>query len=208
MRYLKLLSLILALFSTSGCNIVVVEEPIGSTPLQIERDEWEGAWTAHSSDDDRALAAYIDVVDAENGVIRLTVIEDDGVYTSRVYLRESGDQMFASIPITEKYFEFGLDEQIDPPDEELYLWGRFVKGRGAIFLWWPDVARFRELANTGQLPSRLDPAEQTANPNGLPTTQDVILGTLTPEHYDLLNSDQSRVPFEWDEPAVLIRAGN
>ena len=200
MRHLKYFFASVALLSAVSCSAVIVEEPIGLTPLQIERDDWEGYWVGHAADEEEAITGSIDVIDAENGVIRVTWIESDDAYTSRVYLLESDDWTFASIPIPEEGgFDFGLDEKIDPSDEAQYVWARIVKQDDAIYFWAPDVSKFRHLVSTGRIPARQD--QDSPNDSG----SDVLLGRLEPEHYEFLASDQAGIPFEWDQPFVLIR---
>jgi hypothetical protein len=128
--------LILNIFSAVGCNAVLVEEPVGTEPVRIEPDEWEGYWIGHSQQDgDESAVSYIGVVDAENGVIRVTWLEEGLVHVTRIYLRQSGDWTFASVPVPVEGmgFDFGQGEQIDPSDETLYLWVRFSKVDRVIF---------------------------------------------------------------------------
>ena len=192
MRYFNHLIVSLALFAlvgcNDGCNDVYVEEPIGATPLSIEPAQWEGDWLW--PDDDGAVLSSIEVVDAENGVVRLTWFDDGDVGTTRVYLRSSGDWTFANIPIAEDGFEFGLDEQIEPVDEARYLWARLSRNDQTILWWAPDVDKFEGFVTQGLFPGREE-------------SSDVVLGSLGPEHYEYLTSEEAGVPFLWDTPGML-----
>ncbi len=170
---------ILTLFSAVGCNSVLVEEPVGAEPVRIEPDEWEGYWIGQSQqygnghgrqDGDESLVGYIDVVDAENGVINVTWLNEGNVRVTRIYLRQSGDWTFASVltRVEDMLFGFGQGEQIDPSDETLYWWVRFSKVDRSILFWEPDVEKFSHLVADGLIPGRVD------------RNEDVFLGRLEP----------------------------
>jgi hypothetical protein len=205
MRRCVFAGLTLILLSSTGCEAVIVDDPIGLTPLTLEDNEWEGTWVGYASGEEGTVAGSIQVVDAENGVIQVTWIASDDVSTARIYLREAAGWTFASIPYPGSLFQYGLDEQIDPADETQYVWTRIVKQDQSIFFWVPDVARFAEMVSNGRIPGTVETRESEPGPFG---GTEVRLGDLELEDYEFAAADDAGAMFEWDEVGVLVRVGD
>jgi hypothetical protein len=184
----------LLLSVSSACAAVVVEEPIGMTPLQIDADEWEGNWEGHVSGEEDAIVGTIEVLDVSSGILRAVWIENGEPHSTRIYLLEAGDWMFASVPAAGPDLPYGPDSQ-EAADVE-YVWARFERAGDAVFAWEPDVGKFRELVESGLLPGRAEEGRFS----------DVLLGTLDMDHYAFLASEEAGIPFEWDGGLVLVRS--
>lgn len=200
MRRVEMLCASLALLVFVGCSAVIVEEPVGLTPVS-DVDEWVGSWVLRSPSEE-PVVGFLEVVDAENAVLQATWLERDDPKVTRVYLREAGGWTFASIPFPgsgdSSGYNFGLNEQIDPAQETEYVWARVSHEDGVIMVWVPDVDSFRRLVTYGAVPGR--PTGDSESASG-----DPVLGRLEPEHYAFLASDRAGVPFVWDEPMVFTR---
>lgn len=121
----------------------------------------------------------IEILDAEKGLLRAAWIENMELKSFDVHLLSSNDWMFGSTK--------------DKPNDPHYIWGRVKHQDNQLIVWSPDVAKFKSLVKEGSLPGTLDDGG------------DVILGELTADQLSLITSEKNGVPFNWDEPLVLIR---
>jgi hypothetical protein len=164
-----------------GCDYVASTKPVGGAPLQVEESEWEGTWIH----DDGPLT--VRVVDAKQGRLEVGWIEEkEGrlvLETLDAHLRESSDWIIASFQ--------GIDDDL-VEEGGRYLWGRLVRDRDELFLWWPRPAEFRRLVEAGLLPGRIEDG-------------DVVLDGLEAEHLSLIVSEDQGMLFEWDEPMAFRR---
>ena len=163
----------------SACNAVVSEQPMGEKPLAVTAKDWEGTWVNGEG------AGIIKVVDPEKGLLQAAWIEGNSqdMESYQIFLRELGPWIVASVKIEGRS---GLVR---------YGWARVNREDGQIVVWDPSVKSFKQLVEAGKLP-------------GVIEQDDVILGDLKPEHYDLLTSGSEGVLFDWDEPVVLLRIGH
>lgn len=170
-----LLYFVLALL-LCGCSVIHSQEPVGLTPkdLSNEVEEWEGCWR----NNDGTLNVF--VINATNGVIRAIGFKRDGADIKQesfdVYLRETGDWIFASM-------------KDDDNEENLFVWGRVKMEDGVFLAWAPDTEKFTKLIHDGALPGT------TNGTNG-------VLAPLSTNHYEIISNPDS-IYFEWDDPMVF-----
>ena len=108
--------------------------------------------------------------------------------SSLLYLRQSGDWLFAS-----------WKEDGDP--EELFRWGRIenraMEDRGRVILvWLPNFEKFSALVQRGELPGGFEWMEKQ---------KWLILGHLLPRHYRVMRDHEQEMFFKGNEPIVLVR---
>jgi len=178
----KFLVLTLLGLSLVGCNAVYTKQPVGETPksLTTEVSQWEGTWVL------RSTAITVKVKDAAQGILSIGWVEKTPSslkqHMEDVYLRDVGSSWsFASVK----------DE--DKPG--LYIWGRIKRQDQQIFLWGPNLGKFRELVKAGTLPGALQ-------------EEDILLGNLGAKELKIISSDTQGVLYEWAEPIVLTKLGS
>jgi hypothetical protein len=178
MKLSRFVGIGLLLLLLHACSVVYVLEPVGETPLVLDPEDWEGAWLL---DDD---VARIDVLDSENGILRIAGLEEDSdgeleIEAFTVHLREGGDWIFASV-------------EVEDDEERGYLWGVVRHNGGQILALTPDIEKFRALVESGLLPGRLD-------------GDNVFLGPLEAEHLALILSEEHGFLFDLAEFGALTR---
>ena len=196
------LALPLAALSLAACETVTSPVPLGEKPAVLETAAWEGRWA--NADGHLDLL----VTDAANGLVRIAYndIEDGDCKDMELQLRTSGEWTFFSV--TEEDFERSEGLASSPcspvsstgsglaPGEESgsasYLWGRVRLSDNAIYAWGPDPEAFVRLVSAGRLPGTVDEGS-------------VVLGLLSPEHYELIISGSEGVVLDWEDPLVLYR---
>lgn len=162
----------------SSCSAVMSVEPIGEEPLYAASDAWEGTW----ADEDNVMT--VKVLDESGGKLRLASVQDREntlvLETVDVYLRKSGDWIFASL------------RDDDAGKEGHYLWARIKKEENTILAWLPDPEQFKLSIEKGELPGEID-------------EESVVLGKLEERQYEFIKSGKRGIFFEWDEPLVYFR---
>lgn len=159
-----------------GCQSVWATKPLGETPSKINASDWEGIWSSES------LLLRIAVGDAAGGVLRVSVLEENGaprdeLYT--VFLRNCCGTTFASFR---------------PGDAaDVYWWGPVAVSGDDLVVWEPDAQQFRALVKGGKLQGRIEAGG------------DVRLGELSVDEMHQLASGALGVPYRWDAPGVFHR---
>ena len=173
---LKAILCILPVILFSGCKAVLSEKSVGLTPkdLGAEVENWEGIWKSNE------LFLTVFVKDSSNGVLRVAMIDqsDDETKTEcfDVQIKDADTWTFAT----------KLDDAASNP----FIWGRIkTDGRFAL-IWLPDFEKFKPLIESGTLPGSVN-------------KDNVVLGPLGTNHYDIICSDTNPVLFNWDEPIIL-----
>ncbi len=161
----------------AGCDHVSSKYPVGSSPLAVEEEDWQGTWL-HADG-----AIILRVVDSELGLLEAAWVEEKGgefvLETVRVHLRQHGGWTFASFAGVE-----------DLPD---FLWSRLEREGRETFLWWPRPDEFQRLVEAGLLPGEVG------------EDSDVTLDRLGDEQLAILISEEDGVLFDWDEPMTFRR---
>jgi hypothetical protein len=190
---LRCLALFL-LLALTGCNAVLVTEPVGDEPVTLETGKWQGTWLS------REFTLITTVLDAEAGLLQAAWLErgQDGANMEvyRGHVRSSGEWLFISMP--------------KPPPEEVaqgtaaedgaagedgvaeYFWARLSNDGRTAVVWWPSVEAFRAAVREGRLPGIVKEDD------------DVRLGELQPDHLALINAPASGL-LGWEEPMVFVR---
>lgn len=174
-----LLFCVLAFFC--GCSVVMSEKPVGDAPVVLDPAGWNGAWLTHQGD-----AVVMKVLDRDNGVLRITWIEDDSKMTCRshdVRVLSSGKWQFANI----------MDEGEKGEKPRGYLFAKIKKERDNIVIWLPAAEKFSDLVGKKILPGRVE-------------KESVILGELGPRHMKIITSEEKGLLFDWENPLFIIKA--
>ncbi|NMC21315.1 MAG: hypothetical protein GYA33_12950 [Thermogutta sp.] len=174
------------LCATSGCSVVRSTEPMGTSPVSLVPEEWDGTWQAPGS----SGFCVVKVTDAEAGKldVAFTGIEDERIRmrTLHVQIRQSGDWTFFSVPAQE--FANQGDEVKDG-----YFWGRIKKEGDRAVFWLPHFKRIEAAVAEGRLPGRKI------------SDSEIVLNPLDESHYRFLTSGEKGVLLDWESPGVLIR---
>jgi len=174
---LSLLLVLLIIFGLSGCNQVGSIHPVGSEPVSLNPEDWNGKWGLPFEKEFLRLR----VLDGDNGMLRMVSYDSKGEpeKSQDVLLRRVDGWTFASVAK-----EGGGDG---------YLFARINNSGGrTLLVWLPDYDRFRGLVEKGVLPGKTDP-------------ETVTLGLLLAVHLKLITSGEVGTLFDWDDPVVLIR---
>ncbi|GAB4128064.1 MAG: hypothetical protein Kow0040_02350 [Thermogutta sp.] len=174
------------LCAASGCSVVRSTEPMGTSPVSLVPDEWDGTWQVPGS----GGFFVAKVTDAEAGKLDLAVVgvEDERIQmrTLHVQIRESGGWFFFSVPVKE------FAKPGDQPGDG-YFWGRLKKEDDRVVLWLPHFKRIEAALTEGRLPGRKV------------SDSDIELGSLNDSHYQWMTSEKAGVLFDWEDPEVMIR---
>ena len=185
-----LLMLLICLLTLIGC-LLPSQGPVGETPASINPQEWEGTWVSNDSDvGTRILQNF----NPSQGIFIMKTEtlnpqnKQKETETSWLYLRQSGDWIFAS------WREVG---------DSTFTWGGRVenlaredKGR-VLILWLPDGREIVRLIKRGELPGRLVGEKGKESP---------ILGPLSPRHYQVMRDNEKRIFYaKENKPIVLVR---
>ena len=180
MTWTRLAVLVMTVGSAS-CTGVTSSHPVGEAAMQLQAQEWEGAWL-----DADGGVLLVNVMDGAAGELRVTWVEEQDaghrLDESRVYARVSSKWVFGSIE-TER-------ESASAPSE--YLWGRMVMREDVLLVWRPAAEKFQQMVEAGVLP-------------GEASVGNVRLGRLEREHMLLITSEEGGVLFDWDDPIVFRR---
>ncbi|HKX54603.1 MAG TPA: hypothetical protein VJN01_00775 [Xanthomonadales bacterium] len=176
----------------SGCESVFVEQPLGEQVVVLDEALWQGQWS------NGEIVITTSIIDAEKGILQAAWIErgEHGAELEMAtgYVRQTGERIYLNLP------NFDTDEApgASPPESELqaskpeYHWARLVLDEHQASLWWPNQDRFHDAVKAGTLPGTVK------------EDQDVLLGTLSAEQLDLINSPQANL-LNWTEPMVFTR---
>lgn len=190
---------VLSALALSACDTVSSPTPLGLEPAAIEAEEWAGRWFNAEGHLD------LEVVDAANGLLRVRYDDDGEQREMDLQLRSAAGWTFANV--TEEDFEEseGLASSPCSPAEtprpdipeceeqpHAYLWARVERNTDAIIAWSPDAEAFVRLVEAGLVPGTVE-------------EDDVTLGPLTAEHYEIITSSDHGVVLDWEHPMVLYR---
>lgn len=168
----------LPLLVGSGCATVTSSEPVGTEPVSLAEEEWEGTWRIVGS----AGVVVVRVDDAENGVLELAGIseKDDQFQLEkmRCLIRKSGDWTFANLQNEEN---------------ETYAWLRIEKSNHGVIGWLPDYERIGKLLDEDKLSGNR------------PEKNSIVLDELTDAEYEVLMDKDAPPCVDWENPLVLVR---
>lgn len=174
------------LCASSGCSVVRSVEPMGTSPVSLVPEEWDGTWQTPGS----SAFCVAKVTDAANGKLDVAVlgIEDERIRmrTLHVQIRQSGDWLFFSVPAR----EFSSS---DAQAKDGYFWGRLKKEGDRAVFWLPHFGRIEAAISEGRLPGK-----RLSN-------SDIELESLKAGDYEWMISEKAGVLLDWENPVVLIR---
>jgi hypothetical protein len=187
----------------SGCSMVTSLNPVGTNPLQIKEDDWEGVWS------NGELLFFVMAMDKDKGILRIAVVGKDknqkdltlGKFDAQ--LRQGKSSVFANILIKE--FERGIANIREPTEEpnELiqnsYLWFMVKNFHGSIVIHFPNDNTFRQLVKEQKLTGKTVPTK-----NYWP--DDIVICEPTDKITEFIDShDDSGKLFEWKSPQTFRR---
>jgi hypothetical protein len=193
MRYVLASLLIGSLLG--GCSAVLSTEPVGSEPLALLAEEWDGTWS------DSQDFLELRVIDSESGRLGVAWVEyrgdDFDLERLDVWLRKSGDVIFANVLEVADDDE-GTDGSVDDTTSgaDPYALFRVSREGEKLIVWSPKLDAFKALVEEGKLPG-------TVTEGG-----DVVLGSLSDAQLTLLASDESAHLWSWQEPGILLRTSD
>lgn len=193
------LAILLALPLLSGCDAVVTHQPMGAEVVNLDEATWQGTWLGVE------IVILTTVIDAEKGLLEAAWVErgPEGARFETVtgtvrrtgewtFLNMEQEQFEESDPAKEK----GGAPAASAPDQTAmpveYVWARVDNDGQRILLWWPDVDQVRAAVSAGTLPGQIKDDD------------DVLLGTLTAEQLEAINTPQNNL-LKWSEPVSLTR---
>lgn len=166
----------LALALVASCTLVTSHAPLGSDPVSPAAADWDGTWAS-------GFSAPVHLKVAPDGKVRMVYLndEEDGLKAEVLdwTLMQHGDWTFASAT--------------NPDLDGEYLWVRVWREEEQLIAWLPAPQSLANLVKAGQLPGRVDEHDS------------VHLGSLEPQHLDLLTSDEGHNLIMWDKPLAFVR---
>ena len=178
--------LLLALFPLlGGCPSIYSEQPLGEV-VALKPEEVNGPW----------IGIEISVVDAANGVIAINKHSCEPLPPSQSEEFLMQIRMKRTANGKEWYFPIGIEsrEQIGSQAKlasliEYHVF--FLRTEpGVVFGYELVVDRFKSLVEKGALPGRVEGKK-------------VILGPLSPEHYEVLLSEEQPL-VAWQRPSAYL----
>lgn len=169
-------SAVVAVALLCGCSPVYIEQPAGSGPRDISKNELDGTWLLGD------LALAVSVMDATNGLLNIGWIENNNgaflLRTAEVLIRKHGCWDFANL----------LDDE--ETNGVRYSWGRLGINNGLVMFWCPDEDAFKDLVERGIVPGNTNSGK-------------VVLSGLDTNALDFIMSGTNGFLFEWNEPLIF-----
>lgn len=188
MKILYRTLLFLSILWLSACESVFVNQPLGDEVVVLDEAVWQGQWS------NGELVITTTIMDAKKGILQAAWIER-GEHGAQVematgYVRKSGDIIYLSLPNFDK--DEAPVEQSAVARALEFHWARLVLDGNTATMWWPNQDRFRDAIKAETLPGVIK------------QDQDVVLGKLSAEHLQMINSPESNL-LSWTEPLVFVR---
>ena len=186
-----LLILAICLLTLIGC-LVESQEPVGETPASINPREWEGAWVL--KDSDAGTTMILQIFNPPQGIFLMKLKkwnekkkQEEYSETSWLYLRQSGDWLFASwrkVGASTFFWEGRIENRA------------MEDGGRVLLLWEPNPDKIDALIKEGLLPGRW------VREKG---KEQLILGPLLPKHYQVMRDNEREIFFKRNKPMILVR---
>lgn len=190
-------SLVVALF-LSGCDVVTSLNPVGTNPIQIQKDDWEGVW--YSGVEKGGMVFYVWVKDKDKGILRFGVVKEDEkekdftLMKLDVQLRKGKSSVFGNI----LFKQMGNGEETELV-EKSYLWFMIENAGDSIVIHVPNANIFKELVKDGK--HKGEAVSSKAGWVGF-----VVICEPTEKITDVIESyDDSGKLFNWKSPIMLRR---
>jgi len=162
----------------TGCHSVFTSHPMGDNPIKIAGEKWNGTWINKDG------SVVVKVTDPEKGYLIAALIESkkNDLLLQKYDIELRGTNNFT-------FINFKLK---DEKGNIRYVWGKIKKDDKTIFIWSPNIDKFRGLVNTKKLPGEVK-------------NKDVYLNTLKDEHVKFIMSEKNALLFDLDKPSVFYR---
>lgn len=183
--------LLLSFLGLTACESVFVEQPLGDEVVVLEEALWQGQWS------NGEIVITTTIIDAEKGILQAAWVErgqlGGELEMATGYVRRTGEVTYLNLPNHDSDTLPGEDTAEAKALE--YHWARLQHNEHRALLWWPNQERFRDAVKAGTLPGTIK------------EDQDVLLGKLTDEHLQSINSPEANL-LNWTEPLVFVRIGD
>jgi hypothetical protein len=180
--------LLTSLLGLTACESVFVAQPLGEEVVVLEEATWQGRWS------NGEMVITTSVIDAEKGILQAAWIErgEHGAELEMAtgYVRRTGERIYLNLPNLDGD-EASTGSPLKTSATE-YHWARMVLEDHQALMWWPNQDRFRDAVTRGTLPGTIK------------EDHDVLLGDLSAEQLDLINSPEANL-LNWEHPMVFIR---
>jgi hypothetical protein len=188
-QFSSLLSVLLfaASLSLNACTVVRVDQPVGTNPVSLNPNEWNGAWVSDNS------VIHLTVDESKKGLLTLSWIENKGDDTKKALA------LSASVHIRESENAWLYASVLDPDKVEnekgkvAFWWGRIKKLDDRIIVWAPVASKFADAVTAGELPGTVEDDKY------------VWLSNLGPKHLEFIEDDETQMLFAWDAPGIYDR---
>lgn len=199
MKIFKRMIPVLGVLALTACESVFVEQPLGEEVVVLEDAAWQGQWS------NGEVVITTSIIDADKGILQAAWLErgEHGAELEMAtgYVRRTGERIYLNLPkpdpagvAANSPDDAGAHEYPkDSPRE--YHWARLVLEDHQAQMWWPNQERFRDAVKAGTLPGRIK------------DDQDVVLGALSTEQLDRINSPEANM-LNWEHPMVFIRVAD
>ena len=191
---------LVVVFFLSGCSTVTSLNPVGTNPLQIEKDDWEGVWCSGAGEEKGVF--FIWVKDKDKGILRIGVVkedekeEDPTLVKFDVQLRQGKSSVFGNILFKELFFK---EKEMNELIGKSYLWFRIKNVGGSIVIHVPNDNNFEKLVREGKLKGKKVPFQKYA-------LDYIVICEPTDRITEFIDSyDDSGKLFEWKSPETYRR---
>ncbi len=188
MNILCRIILLTSLLGLAACESVFVEQPLGEEVVVLDEATWQGRWS------NGEIVITTSIIDAGKGILQAAWIErgEHGAELEMAtgYVRRTGERIYLNLPNLD-----GKEATTGSPlnaNAAEYHWARLVLEDHQALMWWPNQERFRDAVANGTLPGTIK------------EDHDVLLGNLSPEQLDLVNSPEANL-LNWEHPMVFVR---
>lgn len=173
----------------AGCSAVLTVAPVGSEPIVLDPNEWDGLWCDVGA---AAAAAASGTLIDERGCLVLTVIDPEEGTLKAADPTSHEPEQAAIVRREPRSGAVFLTIPWPPEADGEAFWVRIRMRDDVLIFWEPRVDVFRDLVAAGALP-------------GVSGT-DVVLFRLDGEALATLDEQHASL-FRWDDPQVLVRVG-
>lgn len=148
----------------SGCSTLTSLNPVGTDPLQIEKDDWEGVWYGGGGDLKIVMVCFVMVKNKDKGILRVAFIrehkdekkKDFVVKKLDIQLRQSKSALFGNFPLKDYPKDYANDYEISEINEESYVWFMIKRSEDSIVIKLPDPHEFEELVKEEKLKGKIE----------------------------------------------------
>jgi len=197
--------LLVVLFFLSGCSAVTSLNPVGTNPIQIQKDDWEGCWCSGVEKEEMFL--FVWVKDKDKGVLRIGVVaevkEEKDLILMKfdVQLRQGKSSVFGNILFKEFAQGDAKEDETNELLEKSYFWFMIKNVDGSIVIYLPNAVTFKELVKEGKLKG-----ETVKNSSNKFASDDIVICEPTDKITQFIDSyDYSGKLFDWESPLTFWR---